>query len=151
MSGTWILAADSSRARLFETGPVGAALQEIEEFDNPEARAANRDLRTDAQGRMHGSMQAQPGKTAAPQVSAVQHETELFAKFLADYLDKARNEQRFARLCVIAPPKFLGLLRAKFPAGVQKLVTAEIGKDLSAARVEEIGEEANKKLRPALR
>jgi len=47
----WVLAADSSRARLLATdSPIGE-LQELENFDFPESRLHGRDIRTDRPGR----------------------------------------------------------------------------------------------------
>ena len=42
-------------------------------------------------------------------MSATQHFTELFARKVADYLDKARALNQFDELYLIAPPRFLGL------------------------------------------
>lgn len=147
MAATWILAADSARARIFEAGAVDTQLHEVEDFLNPGARQADRDLRTGADGRYHGSVQQQSGNLATSPKDPVEHETEWFAKRIADYLDKARNEHRYAGLCLIAAPKFLGLLRANLPHEVQKLVSAEIDKDLSKASAAEIGRAATENRR----
>lgn len=151
MPANWILAADSSRARVFEAGLADGQINEILDFGNPQARARNRDLRTDSYGRFHASMQLRSGRTASPQVTAVEHETELFAKYLAGVLEQARNERRYRGLCLIAPPRFLGLLRANLSPSVRRLVRAEICKDLSASRADEIERVASRKLKPVLR
>ena len=51
---TWIIAADSSRARIFEAIEPEQHLREIEDLANPEGRANNRELKSDAQGRYYG-------------------------------------------------------------------------------------------------
>ena len=48
---TWIVAADSSRARVFEIAEPDRRLREVEKFDHPEGRANNRELISDADGR----------------------------------------------------------------------------------------------------
>ena len=127
----WILVADSSRAKIFETfGPADLA-REIEEFEHAEGRAHNRDLSTDAQGRYYGKGERQQGHVAPPQVTPTEHEAELFAKQLADHLDKTRTEHRYERLCIIAPPKFLGMLRNHLHREVEKLIAATSAKDIS--------------------
>lgn len=50
---------------------------------------------------------------------------------LAKVLDKAREERRFERLVLIAPPEMLGDLRNSLPDQVRRHVVHEINKDLS--------------------
>jgi protein required for attachment to host cells len=122
---TWIVAADSSRARILQVADRERRLVEIEDLLNPEGRLQDREINTDARGRFAG------GHTGEDDVGAVEHEVELFAKRLGDYLDKARTRQLYDRLHLVAPPKFLGLLRKELGKEVEKLVVDEIPKDLS--------------------
>ena len=71
------------------------------------------------------------GDSSGQRVTPVEHETELFSKTLARYLDKARNEHRYDKLYLIAPPEFLGLMRENLSKEVRKLTAEEINKDLS--------------------
>src|SRR5207247_2112659 len=91
MQRTWILAADSSRARIFEALGSSPNFREIDDLANPPGRANNRELRTDAHGRYSGKGQGHHGHVTSPPVDAVEHETELFSKMLGHYLDKARS------------------------------------------------------------
>lgn len=136
MQTKWILAADSSRAKIFESLAPRADIREIENFDHPQGRASNRELNTDARPRFFG--RGERGHTEDPQVDAVQHENELFSKMISDYLEQARVEHRYDRLCVIAPPKFLGLMRQNLSKETQKLIDEEIDKDLSKLDAREI-------------
>jgi protein required for attachment to host cells len=138
MERTWILAADSSRARIFETLESGHTIREIEDFINPEGRASNRELTSDAEGRYYGQGQQYRAHSTSPRVDAVEHEAELFAKTIGEYLDKARTEHRYEKVHIIAPPKFLGLLRKKVGDEVRKLVTDETAKDISSLDSKEI-------------
>src|SRR5687767_2999785 len=108
---TWIMAADGSRARVFEIIEPERHLREVGSFDHPKGRAHNRDLKSDAQGRYFSNGGRRRAHSATRQVTPVQHETELFAKSLARHLDKALNQHRYEKLYLIAPPEFLGLLR----------------------------------------
>jgi protein required for attachment to host cells len=148
MDTTWILVADSSRAKVFESPDGRKPWREIEEFEHPEGRAHNRDLRTDAEGRYYGKGERQQGHVAAPQVSATEHEAELFAKHLCDHLDKARTEHRYGKLCIVAPPKFLGLLRQHLPREVEKLVAATSAKDVAWLDARSIAEYIGENLQP---
>ena len=135
MTTTWIIAADSSRARILQVTDRGRDLTEIEDLLNPEARADDRQLISDAHPRFRGT--SGPGSDRE-EMSATQHASELFAKRLGEYLDKARTAHRYERLHLIAPPKFLGQLRKELGKEVEKLVAEELPKDLSWINTREL-------------
>ncbi len=142
MTTTWIIAADSSRARILQVTDREEALAEIDDLLNPEGRVHNRELIADAQPRFHGTSAA-PGSDRE-ETSATEHATELFAKRVGEYLDKARTAHKYDRLHLVAPPKFLGQLRKELGKEVQKLVTAELPKDLSWLKPRDIQERTAK-------
>jgi protein required for attachment to host cells len=127
---TWVIVADASRARIFEASNTERALHEIETFMHPEGRAQNRELKTDGAGRYFSRAGAQ-AHTGGPSVDPAQHEMELFAKRLGEYLDKACGENRFEALYVVAPPKLLGLLRKNLSKTTSQLISETIPKDIS--------------------
>jgi len=127
MANTWIVAADSSRARVLQVAGR-ERLVELEDMINPGGRMDDRELTTDANPRFRGSSGPASDRE---ETSAHEHETDLFAKRIGDYLDKARTQHRYDELVVVAPPKFLGLLRKKLGKEVEKLVVDEVPKDLS--------------------
>jgi protein required for attachment to host cells len=135
MTTTWIIAADSSRARILQVTDRDEHLEEIEDLLNPEGRVHDRELTSDAQPRFHGT--DGPGSDRE-EPSAADHATELFAKRVGDYLDKARTAHRYDRLHLIAPPKFLGQLRKELGKEVEKLVAEELPKDLAWLNAREI-------------
>jgi protein required for attachment to host cells len=130
---TWIIVADASRARIFETPNSGREINEIMDLVNPAAREPTRDIQSDAHGRFHakGGASTNISHSIERNQDAVEHEVELFAKRLSAYVDKARSEVRYDQLCLVAPPKFLGLLRGNLAKESQKLLKREIPKDLS--------------------
>lgn len=128
MATTWIVAADASRARILQVLDRERRLSEIEDLYNPAGRLQGREITSDAEPRFRGTAGPANDREAG---SAVQHEVELFAKQIADYLDKARTAHRFDRLHLVAPPKFLGQLRKALGKEVQKRVEQELPKDLS--------------------
>jgi protein required for attachment to host cells len=138
MANTWIVAADSSRARFLQVAGREQLL-EIGGLANPAGRMDDRELITDAHPRFsgHGGMGKPGGRaTSGPgsdrqETSAQEHATDLFAKRVGDYLDKARIEHRYDELVLIAPPEFLGRLRKELDKEVKKLVADEVPKDLS--------------------
>src|ERR1043165_4557770 len=131
MKKIWILVADNSRARIYQLHTPDKTPQQIEEFDNPQGRAHNRDLVTDGDGRYFGKGERNQGLTAPAGESAAEHEVELFAKRLAAHLEKCRVEQKFDRIRLVAAPKFLGLLRQNLDKEVEKLVDDSVAKDVS--------------------
>ena len=137
MTTTWIIAADSSRARILQVTDREKSLDEIDDLLNPEGRVHNRELIADAQPRFHGT--SGPGSDRE-EMSATEHATELFAKRVGDYLDKARTAHKYDRLHLVAPPKFLGQLRKELGKEVQKLVTEELPKDLSWLKTHDLQE-----------
>jgi protein required for attachment to host cells len=134
----WVVAADASRARVLQVaGPE--RLVEIENLPNPEGRAHDRDLQTDAEPRFNGhggvgkagtAPTGGPGSDRETQ-GPREHAAATFARRVGDYLEKARTDHRYDELVVIAPPKFLGALRKEMGKEVEKLVAGEMPKDLS--------------------
>lgn len=119
-------------------------LNEVEDLVNPAGRAQDRELQTDAEPRFDGRVRT-PGtaRTGGPasdseRQGAVEHSVRTFAREVGRYLDKARIAQRFDRLVLVAPPKFLGALRKELHKEVEKLVAEELPKDLSWLNAREI-------------
>jgi protein required for attachment to host cells len=132
MQTTWILAADSSRARIFQELDDEHHLQEIEDFANPAGHALKQEILEGIPDRRNFNKDALGARhDGEPAVDPIEHENEKFSKTVGDFLYKARNEHRYDKLYVIAPPKFLGLLRKNLGKETQKLVADEIDKDVS--------------------
>jgi protein required for attachment to host cells len=130
MNTTWILAADGTRARIFAM--EGTEVQEVEDLSNPRGRDAERDINTDKQGNWNGGGRQQGASHSyEPDVTPLKHEEEKFAKAIGDFLDKASLEKRFDKLCVIAPPEFMGRLRDKMGEQAKKCIKEELVKDIS--------------------
>ena len=133
---TWIITADSSRARVLQVADREHKFVEVEDFVNPEARLQDRDLQTDSEPRFNGRTGG-PGSDRETK-GAVEHSVEVFAREIGQYLEKARNQHRFDRLHLVAPPKFLGALRKELGKEVEKLVAQEVPKDLSSFNTREL-------------
>ena len=133
MGITWILCANRSRARLFEVKPHADTPTEVADFANPAGRTHERDLRSDAAGRVYGAGGHQQAHAASGSDSATlgEHETEKFAESLRDYLVQAHTGQRFGQLWVAAAPAFLGILRHKLTKEVAHTVEFELDKDFT--------------------
>ena len=140
MRTTWVVAADASRARIFELSEPDQSLREVDDLVNPEGRLAEREVQVEPKGRFYGKGERNQAHTAEPAVQPVEHEVELFSKRVGHYLDHAYTEHRFDKLLLIAPPKFLGLMRQNIGAQARKAVEDEIPKDLAWFQDKELEE-----------
>lgn len=134
---TYIVVADGARARIFTRDAL--KLVEQENLVNAEGRLHEGDLVTDSPG---ASVHESASSTArsSDEGSALEHAREMFAKQIAERLYTARIDNSMEKLVVVAPAKFLGLLREKLDGSTQKLVIHTLTKNLSKSTVEGIQE-----------
>jgi protein required for attachment to host cells len=114
MSDTWVLVAESSRAKLYKVNGRLAPLTEIEAMVNPASRMREAELVSDDAG----------------SDSAHERESLQFAKRLANRLDSGRTSGDFNRLVLVAPPQFLGHLRNHLSKESMSMVYRQIDKNL---------------------
>lgn len=137
MKRMWVLVAESSRARLFETDGGADELHELDDFVHPASRQHDRDLNTDLPGRSFD--RAGQGRHAMEEpTSPKAYEAEDFARELARRLEEGRTANRFGRLGLIASPAFLGTLRRHLSAETEKLVAFSLDKNLAHMEAAEI-------------
>jgi protein required for attachment to host cells len=129
---TWILVADAGRARLFEAQSRDGVLAEIGGYANPEAHARGAETGSDRPPRTQESANS-ARHAIEPHTDAHDKAAMGFAKGLAEILEHGRVEHAYTRLLLVAPPRFLGQLRAELGAQVGKLVAGSIAKDLTHA------------------
>jgi len=126
----WVLAANSSKAFIYQAKTPAAPLEELHSFDHEPSRMHVRDLTSDLPGRAYDS--SGEGRHIMEQpVDPKREEAIRFAKQLADFLNKSLQTQQFSTLFVAAAPAFLGLLRDHFPTPLQKSIQQEMNKDLT--------------------
>lgn len=130
MKKTWIFVADKSRSRIFEVLKPNEMI-EIEDFIHMEGRFQVQDLRTDRYGRNTSRTSYSQAHTYSNEVDPIEQEQEKFAKALGRYLEQAWAEKRYERIVLIAPPKFLGLLRKHLSNHTRNSVEKAFPKDLS--------------------
>ena len=107
---TWVVVADGSRARIFETLGLKLDLREIEDLVN-----------------------VVPGRQTLSE-----KDREKFARTVADYIEQGRLHQRYERLRLAVEPKFLGMLRERLSEKTRRMFFEEINEDLSALDAREI-------------
>jgi protein required for attachment to host cells len=144
MDATWIVSANASRARIFSQAASSANLEEVEDMINSGARLRTAESESDRIGptsapkSMHNGGGATPNKAYEPHQTPVEHQTELFARNIAEFLLKGQQQGRYSKLCVVASPQFLGVLRQQLNANVVSAVSLEINKDYTQASPAEL-------------
>jgi len=127
---TWVVVANSSRARLFESRGPGGSLALLREFEHPESRAKGGELVSDRPG--HTATDQGRRTALDPDTEPKRVAQEQFARELGHALEQGRVQNRYAGLVLVASAPFLGILRAELPDGVKKQVREAIDKDYTA-------------------
>jgi protein required for attachment to host cells len=126
----WVLVADAARARLFQVAQPQLTLSAALGRELIDTNLPSREIASDRPGRTFDS--GGEGRHAKePPTDPARHAQEEFARDVVRQLDEHRRSGAFDRLIVVAPPQFLGDLRALMPEQLQSMVVAEVGKDLS--------------------
>lgn len=139
MATTWILVAHEAGARLFENHGPGKGLELIEEVEHAAGRERDREITSDRPGRSFRKNSGDP-RRAAMSSSQGPHERAVanFARELAQRLQHGRTQNRFERLVLVAPPRFLGLLRSSIDTPTSHLVVGSLDKDLATTKEAEL-------------
>jgi protein required for attachment to host cells len=159
MPTTWIITANAGRARFFSEDGPAEPLQELEDMVNNGARLRANEAETDKHGifaggktthnvggtqgvaAAHNAGAGQPNSQYEPNQTPAEHETELFAKDLSQYLLKAQQEGRYQSLVISASPQFLGTLRSNLDAHVKAVIKQEFNKDYTQVPVHQLREQ----------
>lgn len=129
-SNTWVLIADSSRARLYSVPQRGKPWTLVDEYGHAASRVSEGGLTTDQPGRSHGSGIVKGARSAMESKSSPKEiEADHFAAELVGVLHRGHGQQAYERIVLVAPPHFLGLLRNGISDTVGKLIAASVDKD----------------------
>jgi protein required for attachment to host cells len=146
MNATCIVSANAGRARIFLQARPVDRLEEIADLVNTTARQREADLETDSIGQRSASKSrhsvGQPTQPSGyqPNLTPAQNEAEKFARDVAGFLVQAHQEGRFGKLCLVASPEFLGVLRKQVEPRLGAAVSVEINKDYTHESPEELRE-----------
>jgi len=123
---------------LFRVGPR-REWELIRELEHPKTRAKARDIVSDRQGRVKQS--ASPMRSAMQLTKALHAiEADHFAHSIAKVLESGLADNAYEKLALVAPPHFLGLLRATISSTVAKRVELTVDKDYTALKADELAE-----------
>jgi protein required for attachment to host cells len=126
---TWILVADAAEARILSrTGSENPSL--LCEIHHPQGRARASELARDRPGTTFD--RAGPGqRPKEPRSDPTDVARTGFARELADWLERARQQGDYDDLVLIAPPEFLGHIRQYLSADTSRRVRTTIDKNLT--------------------
>lgn len=129
MPPTWVIVAESSRARIFAMRGLANPLQELEDLVNPAGSEPERALASDRPGRTTDSS-ARRRHAKEPQVSPREQVALVFAREIADRIEQGRTHGKFEKLIIVAAPEFLGLLRRSLTETSRQKIWKEVRKNL---------------------
>lgn len=125
---SWIVVADSARARIFTVSSGAPGLTEIEDLVSDNRRSGEIDV--DRPGRTFDS--ADIGRHAkVPRTDPHRHEKARFAAQLAEKVNAAVLKGKFDDLVLVAPPEALGDLRKELCKQAHEKLSSVIEKDLT--------------------
>lgn len=138
MKPDWILIANASRARLLEQQQKKDKVKELKSFEHPRARSRVGELTDDRAGyertdRSFGAASFQP------RTDARQKEHTLFARELAEYLEREAQLGTFASISLLVSNPFLGELKAELGAATRRLLGVARNVDLTMVGKAELG------------
>ncbi len=128
MLSTWVLVADTSRAKFFSVEKNGA-LSELLSLEHPEGRQHITDLTSDLPGRSFDSSKSGGRHALETKLSPKQQGAINFSKLICDKLESCHSKGEFDKLIITAPPVFLGLLRKKMGSNITRIISTEIAKN----------------------
>lgn len=136
MIKTWVVVAESSRARIFSLEKMNGPLTEILIFDNPAARKHDLEFHTNRSGQVNDSH----GRHDIYEYDETRQQAHKFARKIADLLDSHRLTADYDQLVVFAAPSFLGLLREHMNEQTNKRIVHHSNKNLVQLKVDKIRE-----------
>jgi len=132
-----IVVADQSEARFYELKYADKPLELVGRMSDPNAHLHDRDFKSDRPGRVFDSASPASGRRGArshhstgSERSPRRHEAELFARQIAEQLERAKRSGEFEQFVLVAGPRFLGDLRAALPPHARSALLATVAKDL---------------------
>ncbi len=136
---TWVAVADEAIVRILQWSGKEKVLREVKTLTDPAAHAMESEHRRGAFGRRTGGVPGKAGSGMAQRagsatVSAGDSDKHLqaavFARHVAEWLERALAEHRFDELHLAAAPRFLGLLRKAMSPELSSWIASEVDKDL---------------------
>lgn len=138
---TMVIVANDRHARFLENTGPGQGLRELKVMEETEAVGF-----ADFPGRSQAATFPGPSQAAASEArhgfqrpsGEEEHARDIFANEIVKTAGKLWSEHPFDRLVMAAPPKMLGVLRAKLAAPLDDALFGDLDKDLTHVTVHDL-------------
>lgn len=127
---TCIVACSAAEARLWRSNTRFGAWTRVTTMSDASAGKSEAEFYSDRPGRAFDSVGGGRHSMSASETGQ-HHEMTLFAKRVADHLNRSVANSEFAHIVLIGAPKFLGCLRAGLSDATKRAVVFESAKNLS--------------------
>ena len=144
MQTYWIVVADCKKARIFEKKGLNS-LHEFEDLFHPAFYESQNELERHQPDKYFKTDRTYSSHTENPSDQLI-YQDELFAKSIALYLEKGRQDSKYHHLYLISSPRFLGMLRKKLGKEINRLIENEWPQELPDMSVEQIENFLKKKV-----
>ena len=137
MPNIFVIAADSTSARIFYSSSSKGPLEEKAVLVHPENRLKKKNMASDRQGYSYSS-HGHGRKVLANHVDPRENEINQFVKEINEYLKNSEAKKEFDQLIIIAAPKLLGILKKNLNNNIKKHITYELKKNITKLSAAEI-------------
>lgn len=137
---TWILVCDASRAVLYGTEKRDDKWQVLRSLSEPESRMKSSELTPTEPGHAAKSKGGTRHTAFENSTTAKDASISRFAQKLAQVLDEGVDGRQYERLVLVAPPRFLGLLKQRLSAETEARLYATVNKDYTLCDAREVRE-----------
>jgi protein required for attachment to host cells len=126
----WIVVADQSIGEFYLRNKKNSPLQHVFTMRNDSGQKKLIDLVSDRDGRSFDSHGPGRHSLGNEKTDLKKHESQIFAKEIADRIVAAKHKNEFSELVLIAAPRFLGTLRKSLSVIHSTLTYRSINKDV---------------------
>ena len=141
MSTICVVVADNFRARIFETTSRTGSLNERQTLLYPEARLRVQDVNSDIPSAAFNSSADKNGQSrhhTSGKTDMRQQQSLRFASDIVKQLKRSQENCAFSSLILVAPSKFLGILRQQLDNNLEQSISYELHKELTQLDVDKI-------------
>ena len=126
----WVIVADQSRAIVYVHDTMSGPLRELFSLDNEAGRKSIEELISDSGGRSFDSQGKGRHTLRHEKIDPKKHAATVFAKTIADRIQKVVHDGSCRGFALVAAPRFLGMLRDAVSIATTTEPYATVDKDV---------------------
>lgn len=125
----WIIIANKAEAKIFSAERSNHDLKEVKSLINESAKMKEKDLVSDAPGKSQSGFSGSGSRAMDSDNKALKHALDIYSSDIAEYIKKAKDQNVYDELIVVAEPRMLGNLVSELEK--KKLsIFNKVGKEL---------------------